>query len=102
MLKYTIKCPWFRMEEKIRQFLTKTLENIFKFYFETMVLSIGFTWNWIHNLRNFGIIKGNKYLKIWLVNMVFKSTFSLKKLNEIDLCEVIRQISLYIQRKESK
>jgi hypothetical protein len=58
-----------------------------KFHFETMVLSVGFVLSWIQNLRNFGIIKvGNKYFWIWLTNMVY---FFVKKINEIDLCEVI-------------
>jgi hypothetical protein len=62
----------------MKQFLTKTQ---FKTHFETMVLSIGFILNWIQNLRNFGIIKiGYKYFLIWLVNIVFKNTFSLENL----------------------
>jgi len=46
-----------------------------------MVLSIGFILSWIKNLKNFAIIKvGKNYFWIWLVNMVFKSTFSLENL----------------------
>jgi hypothetical protein len=46
-----------------------------------MVLSIGFVLSWIQNLRNFEIIKvRNKYFWVWLVNMVFKNTFSLENL----------------------
>jgi hypothetical protein len=44
-----------------------------------MVLSIGFILTWIQDLNFFGIMKvGNKYFWIWLVNMVFKNTFSLE------------------------
>jgi len=68
----------------MKQFLTKTQEsksNFIKFHSETMVFSIGFILIWIQNLKNFGIIKvGNKYFWIWVVNMVFKSTFSLENL----------------------
>jgi len=46
-----------------------------------MVLSIGFILIWIQIFLKIGIIKvKNKSFWIWLVNMVFKNTFSLKDL----------------------
>jgi len=46
-----------------------------------MMFSIGFVLSWIQNLKKIGMIKvGNKYFWIWLGDMVFKSTFSLKNL----------------------
>ncbi len=59
----------------------KYIQFLFKFHCEIMVLSIGFVLSWIQNLRNFEIIKvRNKYFWVWLVNMVFKNTFSLENL----------------------
>jgi hypothetical protein len=46
-----------------------------------MVISIGFILIWTQILTNFEIIKLRyKYFWIWLVNMVFKNTCSLKNL----------------------
>jgi hypothetical protein len=46
-----------------------------------MVFSIVFVLSWVQNLKKIGIIKvGNMYFWIWLVNMVFKSNFSLENL----------------------
>jgi hypothetical protein len=63
------------------QNIRKWIQILFKLYFETMMLSIGFILNWIQNFKNFGKIKvRNIYFWIWLVNMAFKITFSLENL----------------------
>ncbi len=87
MLKYIIKCPWFKMELKMRFFKTKTQESrLFKFHFETTVLFIGFILSWTQNLKNFGII-------IILLNLISQYDVQkyvlIRKFNEINLCEVI-------------
>jgi hypothetical protein len=58
----------------------KYIQILYKFHFETMVFSIGIILSWIQILINFEIKVGNKYFWIWLVNMVFKNTFSLENL----------------------
>jgi hypothetical protein len=74
-----LELKWNKNEIDFNKNTRKYIQILFKFHFEMMVHSIGFILNWIQNLRIFGIIKvGNKYFWIWLVNMVFKSIFSIE------------------------
>jgi len=62
-----------------------------------MVFSIGFYIKLNSKFEKFGITKvGNKYFWIWLLNMVFKSIFSLENFMKYNFFEVITYISLYI------
>jgi hypothetical protein len=66
------------MKLKLRQILTKILESIFKFDFESLCFYLGLLLK-IIKFEMFLIIKvGNKYVWNWFVNMIFKCIFSLK------------------------
>jgi hypothetical protein len=70
---------------------TKTwIQNLFK----TCWNHGAFHWIYIKLNKNFEKNWSNKsklleYFLIWVINMVFKSTYSLKKFNETNLCETM-------------
>jgi hypothetical protein len=73
---------------KLRFFWKQLFKKIFKkknFIMKSFFFCIEFNIHWLQNLRNFSILKVKKCLKNWMVKIVFKSTFSLKKSTNKDV-----------------
>ncbi len=88
-----MRCPWFRMGQKMKYFLTKTQESRFKFYLNLIWNHGAFCWVYINLNTKFEKLCNNKSKEQVILNLTsqhgVQKYFFIKKFNEIKLCEVI-------------